>query len=92
METQLRDRDAKLSEILKDKNALDAELQQARAEVAKAKAAALATDKAQPDTHDYSETETRDAFIDLLLKEAGWSLGQSRDREYEVSGMPNNAG
>ncbi len=92
METQLRDRDAKLSDLLKDKNALDAELQQARAEVAKAKAAALATDKVQPDTHDYSETETRDAFIDLLLKEAGWSLRQSRDREYEVSGMPNNEG
>jgi len=92
MESQLRDRDAKLSDLLKDKNALDAALQQARAEVAKAKAAALATDKIQPDTHDYSETETRDAFIDLLLKEAGWSLGQSRDREYEVSGMPNNEG
>ena len=25
---------------------------------------------ARPDTHDYSEAETRDYFIDLLLKEA----------------------
>jgi len=47
---------------------------------------------AQLDTHDYSEAETRDAFIDLLLKEAGWQLDQPRDREFEVDGMPNNQG
>jgi type I restriction enzyme R subunit len=55
------------------------------AEVAEAKQAAAA----QPDTHDYSEAETRDYFIDLLLKEVGWALDQARDRELEVSGMPN---
>jgi len=44
------------------------------------------------DTHDYSEAETRDYFIDLLLKEAGWPLDQPRDREFEVAGMPNNQG
>src|SRR5436190_1838874 len=33
--------------------------------------------------------ETRDYFIDLLFKEAGWALDRARDREYEVSGMPN---
>ena len=54
-----------------------------RAEVANAKRASAAL----PDTHDYSEAETRDYFIDLLLKEAGWALDQPRDREYEVSGM-----
>ncbi|HXM70364.1 MAG TPA: DEAD/DEAH box helicase family protein, partial [Thermoanaerobaculia bacterium] len=59
-----------------------------RAEVAKAKQAAAA----QPDTHDYSEAATRDYFIDLLLKEAGWPLDQARDREFEVSGMPNAQG
>ena len=31
-------------------------------------------------------------FIDLLLKEAGWPLDQARDREFEVTGMPNNQG
>ena len=56
--------------------------------MAKAKKAATA----QPDTHDYSEAATRDYFIDLLLKEAGWSLNQDRDREFEVSGMPNKKG
>jgi len=43
---------------------------------------------ARPDTHDYSEAETRDYFIDLLLKEAG-GVGSKRDREFEVAGMPN---
>lgn len=41
---------------------------------------------------DYSEAETRDYFIGLLLKEAGWPLDQPRDREFEVAGMPNNQG
>ena len=86
LETTLRDRDEKLSVLLADKSSLDEELTRLRAEVASARRSATA----QPDTHDYSETETRDYFIDLLLKEAGWSLDQARDREFEVSGMPNN--
>lgn len=85
LEDSLRAKDEKLAALLADKTALDEELQRLRAEVAKAKQAAAA----QPDTHDYSEAETRDYFIDLLLKEAGWPLDQPRDREFEVSGMPN---
>lgn len=45
-----------------------------------------------PDTHDYNELETRDYFIDLLLKEAGWDLKGKDIREYPVIGMPNNTG
>jgi type I restriction enzyme, R subunit len=85
LEARLREKDENLAALLADKNALDEELTRLRAEVAKAKQAAAA----QPDTHDYSEAETRDYFIDLLLKEAGWSLDQTRDREFEVAGMPN---
>ncbi len=88
LEAALRERDEKLAALLADKTALDEELKRLRAEVAEAKQAAAA----QPDTHDYSEAETRDYFIDLLLKEAGWPLDQPRDREFEVSGMPNNQG
>ncbi len=51
---------------------MDEELQQLRAEVAQAKQA----NAARPGSHDYSEAETRDYFIDLLLKEAGWPLDQ----------------
>jgi type I restriction enzyme R subunit len=88
LETQLRERDEKLSAVLADKSTLDAELVRLRAEIATAKQA----NAAQPDTHDYSEAETRDYFIDLMLKEAGWPLDQPQDREYEVSGMPNEKG
>ena len=85
LESDLRERDDKLSTILSDKVSLDEELRRLRAEVAEAKRA----NTSQPDTHNYSEAETRDFFIDLLLKEAGWALDQPRDREFEVSGMPN---
>ena len=88
LEAALRERDEKLAAVLADRGALDDELKHLRAEVAAAKQAAAA----QPDTHDYSEAETRDYFIDLLLKEAGWPLDQTRDREFEVAGMPNNQG
>jgi len=76
---ELEERDARLGD-------LEAELERLRAEVTAAQQA-----KTQPDTHDYLESETRDAFIDLLLHEAGWTLDQPRDREYPVSGMPNGS-
>lgn len=89
LETQLQEKDGKLAQLLADKTALDAELVALRAEVAAAKQA----NQKQPDTHDYSEAETRDYFIDLLLKEAGWSLSrQGHDTEYPVTGMPNGEG
>lgn len=88
LEQELSDRDEKLSTLLADKNAIDEELKQLRAELAEAKQA----NTVQPDTHDYSEAQTRDLFIDLLLKESGWALDQPRDREFEVSGMPNTTG
>jgi type I restriction enzyme R subunit len=88
LEASLRERDEKLSALLADKSALDDELKRLRAEVAEAKKVIAG----QPDTHDYSEAETRDYFIDLLLKEAGWPLDKPRDREFEVSGMPNEQG
>lgn len=85
LETQLREKDEKLSVLLADKDKLDAEIKLLRTEVAKAKKAA---EKIQDD-HDYNEAETRDRWIDLLLNEAGWRLDQKRDREFPVTGMPN---
>ena len=80
MEARLRERDENLAALLADKSALDEELKRLRAEVAKAKQAAAA----QPDTHDYSEAETRDYFIDLLLKEAGWPLDDCVPRDCQA--------
>jgi len=85
---QLSAKDEKLSIVLADKNRLSDELTTLREEVARAKAANANV----AETHDYNEEETRDYFIDLLLKEAGWPLDQDRDREYEVQGMPNDSG
>jgi type I restriction enzyme, R subunit len=44
------------------------------------------------DNRNYSEAETRDRFIDVMLAEAGWPLAEERDREFKVTGMPNNDG
>lgn len=83
---QLASEREKLFAALAEKETLDEELKRLRAEVAAAKKANEAT----PDTHNYSEAETRDLFIDLLLREAGWPLDKPEDREFEVAGMPNN--
>jgi type I restriction enzyme R subunit len=68
--------------------ALEDELARLRAEVAAARKA----NQAVPDPHDYDEAATRDAFIDLLLAEAGWTLDAPRDREFPVEGMPSQSG
>ena len=88
LENQLRERDERLSELLSGKKALDDELERLRSEVAEAKK----QNATRADDHNYSEAETRDYFIDLLLKEAGWALADPQDREFPVTGMPNNAG
>ncbi len=95
LEADLNAGQARLTELLAEREnlitgrlELDAELQRLRAEVAAAKVA----NEARPDTHDYSEAETRDAFIDLLLREAGWPLANIADREYPVQGMPYGTG
>src|ERR1700733_11302197 len=88
LESQLAEKDTKLTELLTGKAALDAELERLRAEIAAIKKQNAET----PDTHNYSEAETRDYFIDLLLKEAGWPLDKKQDREYPVTGMPNEKG
>lgn len=88
LKAEMETKDKAFAELLRDKGDLDAELQAARAERDRIRR----ENEARPDTHDYSEAETRDLYIDLLLKEAGWPLDQARDREYPVEGMPNNEG
>jgi type I restriction enzyme R subunit len=68
--------------------AVEAELATLHAEYAALRKANAAV----PDDHDYSEAATRDSFIDQLLTEAGWALDQTRDREFPVTGMPNQSG
>lgn len=71
----------------------DERLASHEAEIAALKAQiAAAQANVQPDDRDYDEAQARDLFIDLMLHEAGWSLDEARDREYEVTGMPNANG
>jgi type I restriction enzyme R subunit len=41
---------------------------------------------------EYKEAETRDAFIDVLLREAGWNPKGENVEEYPVQGMPTETG
>lgn len=88
LEKQLADQNAAQLKQQQERDALDAELQALRDQLAEARAAA----EAKPDPHDYSEAETRKYLIDVDLNRAGWPLDQKRDIEYEVTGMPNNQG
>ena len=45
-----------------------------------------------PETRDWDESTTRRLIIDLALQRAGWPLDREHDREYEVTGMPNDSG
>src|SRR5207244_6125845 len=64
------------------------QLDQALEQDRQAVAAARRANQARPTFHDYAEADTRDFYIDLLLKEAGWPLNHKRDREFPITGMP----
>ncbi|MDQ3668389.1 MAG: DEAD/DEAH box helicase family protein [Acidobacteriota bacterium] len=88
LEDQLRERDREIAEKAKAIADTDTQIALLREQIAEAKK----QNEKIPDDHDYSEAETRDYFIDLLLREAGWPLDKAEDREYPVTGMPNEAG
>jgi type I restriction enzyme R subunit len=67
---------------------IDEELERLKKQIAEAKK----RNEKFPDSHDYSEADTRKHIIDLMLREAGWTLGKDATVEVEVSGMPNAAG
>jgi type I restriction enzyme R subunit len=81
---------------LRDENAqLAAEVEALKAQIVAAQAAAT------PAEIDVREDDTRDLFIDLLLREAGWTILDENavgpfagvaSIEYEVTGMPNAQG
>ena len=90
---------ARLQDVLSEKDARlaskDAELARTIVEIEALKARIQELkerNRQTPDEHDYSEGETRDYFIDLLLKESGWDLKAPDVLEYPVVGMPNNKG
>ena len=92
LEKRLAEQNEQVLKQQQERDALDTELQTLKAQLAEIRAAA----DRQPDTHDYSEAETRRYLIDVELRRAGWALepspGQPPVQEYEVTGMPNALG
>lgn len=88
LEEQLRDKDQEIADKAKALADTDTQIALLREQIAEAKK----QNEKIPDDHDYSEAETRDYFIDLLLREAGWPLDKTEDREFPVTGMPNEKG
>lgn len=69
----------------------DAEIARLQSEIAATKARAAGS----ADTHDYTEAQTRDRFIDLLLRESGWGMNGwkvGEETEYPVKGMAKGGG
>lgn len=81
---KLSAKDKSLEEIRKENEALRNEMSKTRMENIES-GRHFAIDK-------LSEAETRKQYIDLDLKEAGWSIGQDCLEEVEVQGMPTNTG
>jgi type I restriction enzyme R subunit len=80
-DARLAAKDAELTRTIEEIAALKAKIQEYKER-----------NQQTPDDHDYSEAETRDYFIDLLLKESGWDLKATDVLEYSVQGMPNDKG
>ena len=88
LEEQLAEQNEAALKRQQERDELDAELQTLREQLAAIRAAS----ERQPDSHDYSEAETRRYLIDVDLHRAGWPLDGPKDQEYEVTGMPNAQG
>jgi type I restriction enzyme R subunit len=92
---KIQELEAKLAEHDQNKRIHDQQILQENDDL-KAKNQALLEKIAQAkeqaekvtDSHDYHEADTRRFLIDQLLHEAGWTLNQTRDREYLVTSMP----
>ena len=88
LEVKLAEQNEAVLKRQQERDQLDTELQAVREQLAVIRVAS----EQLLDTHDYSETDTRRYLIDMELRRASWPLDQIRDREYEVTGMPNAKG
>ena len=86
---------AELEAITAQRDAVEDERTELEGEVATLReqlSAIKAENYSVPETRDWNEEKTRSLLIDLALHRSGWSLNSKRDREYEVTGMPNESG
>lgn len=87
LSSDLTAKDESIADLVRQKAELDAQLAALRDQIAEAKR----DNAAAPIRHDFNEAQTRDAYIDLLLAEAGWT-DKTIGREVEIAGMPNTQG
>ncbi len=85
---ELKARDEALLKQQRENEALKKQLAAMQTKIAVQKA----VNEAIPDTHNYSEAETRQRYIDVSLREAGWDPQGHNVPEYEVTGMPFGSG
>ena len=90
LQETLRGKDEAFAATQTELAATQEEIDRLRAEIKRIRAENEAT--LGPITFEESEAETRDLFIDVLLREAGWDPDAPQVREYEVQGMPNEQG
>jgi type I restriction enzyme R subunit len=88
LQGKLAARDEAYLASLNELAATQEEVDQLKAEIQKLKAA----NEKSLEGADYTEEATRDLFIDLMLREAGWNPHGPNVAEYEVAGMPSASG
>ena len=84
LDKDLREKDEELLEKTKTLTDYEEQISALRAQIATAKVA----NEHIEDVHDYTEAETREYLIDMLLREVGWDPKADNVEEYEVIGMP----
>ncbi len=85
LDAELAARDEELRAQREANAALQAELERLRPKIS----ARRVVNQAIPDSHNYTEAETRALLIDLALREAGWDPAAPNVAEYRVTPMPN---
>ncbi len=88
----LQDRLQKQAEQLAEKDAAVSAMEKQLEDNLRLVAELKAQNQKVVDEHDYSEAETREFYVDLLLAEAGWNHEAPNVVEYPVTGMPNPGG
>ena len=79
---------ARLDAAAEARKEIESELEALRERLAAIKA----ENQGVHETHDWNEDKTRTLIINLDLERAGWLLDRGQDREYKVTGMPNESG
>ena len=88
LQESLADKDRAFDESQAKLADTEEQLEQLQAEIKRIKAENAKTIQDE----NYSETQTRDLFIDLMLREAGWDPKGESVEEYPVVGMPKKDG